>query len=180
MYKLWALNAQGVSEVHPFAWVRLFSNFREDTFKNFFFNLRRLRIPFIGQRSLNKSVEFIRFAHVTSDVEVVIYTPNIFVNDWGTNPTMIYPTVSNITWRAYNTITTQRGFVLRCNHKRLRLKWVERKRIRLENNLAIIREDIRDNVLNNSCSPANHALGDDSPNDSDSNCGWLETYYSEW
>ena len=74
-------------------------------------------------------VEFIRFVHVTLDAEVVIYTPNIFVHDWGTNPIMIYPTISNITRRAYNPITNQRGFVLRCNHKRLKLKRVERKRI---------------------------------------------------
>ena len=66
---------------------------------------------------------------------------------------MIYSTVSNITQRAYNPITTQRGFFLRCNHERLRIKWVERKRIRLEKNLTRIREDIRDDVLNNACSP---------------------------
>ena len=78
MYELCDLNAQGVCEVHPFARVQIFDDFREDTFKTFFFNSRRCRIPFIGQRSLNNSVKFIRFSHVTSDVEVVIYTPNIF------------------------------------------------------------------------------------------------------
>ena len=124
MYKIWALNAQGVREVHLFAQVRFFNNFIEDTFKTFFFNSRRFRIPFTGQRSLKNSVEFIRFAQITLNVEVVIYTPNIFVHNWGTNPTMIYPTVSNITRRAYNHITTQRVFVLQCNHERLRLKRV--------------------------------------------------------
>ena len=99
MYELWALIAQGVREVHPFARVRLFDDFREDTFKTFFFNSRRCRISFIGSRSLNNSVEFIRFAHVTLDVEVFLYTPNLFVHNWGTNPTTIYPTVSNITPR---------------------------------------------------------------------------------
>ena len=92
---------------------------------------------------------------------------------------MIYPNVSNITRRAYNTITTKREFVLRCTHERLRLKWVERKLIRLENHLARIRQDICDDVLNNACSPANHTLGDASPNDSDSNGGWLDTYDSD-
>ena len=77
MYKLWSLNAQGVCEVHPFARVRLFDDFIEDSFKTFFFDSRICRIPFIGRRSLNNSAEFIRFAHVTSDFEVVIYTPNI-------------------------------------------------------------------------------------------------------
>ena len=50
MYELWDLNDQGVREVHPFARVRLFNNFREDDFKTFFFYLRICRIPFIGLR----------------------------------------------------------------------------------------------------------------------------------
>ena len=55
---------------------------------------------------------------------------------------------------------------------------VDRKRIGLENHIATIRQDIHDNVLNNACSPANHALVDASSNDSDSNCGLLDTYDS--
>ena len=176
MYELWGLNAQGVREVHPFARVRLFEIFREDTFKTFFFNLRISRIPFIGRRLLNNRVQFICFSHVTSDVEVVIYTPNLFVHNWGINPTMIYPTVSSIIRLAYDPITTQRGFVLRCNHERLRLKRVESKRIGLENHLSRIRQDICDDVLNNACSPANHALGDAFSNNSNSNGVWLDTY----
>ena len=109
MYELWALNAQGVCEVHLFARVRLFNDSKEDNFKTFFFNLCRCCIPFIGRRSLNNTVKLFCFVHVTLDVEVVIYIPNIFVHDWGTNPTMIYPTVSNITLRTYDLITTQRG-----------------------------------------------------------------------
>ena len=31
-YELWSMNAQGVFEVHPFARVRLFDDFTEDTF----------------------------------------------------------------------------------------------------------------------------------------------------
>ena len=179
MYKFWRLNAQEVREVHPFAQVRFLDDFREDTFKTFFFDSRRCRICFIGRTSLNASVEFIRFDHVTSDDEVVIYTPNIFVHNWGTNPTMIYPTVSSITLRAYDPITTQSGLVLRCNNERLRIKRVERKRIGLENHLARIIQDIHDDVsFEYACSPDNHALGDaTSPpfNDSDSNDGWIDT-----
>ena len=96
-YKLWSLNAQGVREVHPFDRVRLFDDFREDTFRTTFYNSRRCRIPFIGQRSLNGSVQFRCFADVTSDTEVVIYTPNLFVHKWGTNPTTLWSTVSNFT-----------------------------------------------------------------------------------
>ena len=39
-YELWSLNAQGVREVHPFARVKLFDNFTEDTFRTTFFNLQ--------------------------------------------------------------------------------------------------------------------------------------------
>ena len=92
---------------------------------------------------------------------------------------MIYPTVSNITLRMYDPITTQRGFVLRCNHNRLRLKMVERKCIVLEHNLARILQDIRDDAaFEYACSPVNNALGDaTSPlsNYSDSNDGWIDT-----
>ena len=92
---------------------------------------------------------------------------------------MIYPTVSNFTRRVYDPITSQRGFVLRCNHERLRLKRVERKRIALENHLARIRQDIRDDIAANSaCSPVNNSLGDATyplSNYSNSNEGWINT-----
>ena len=133
----------------------------------------RCRIPFIGQTLLNSSVEFIRFAPIISDAEVVIYTPILFVHDWGTNPTMIYPNVSNLTQRAYVPITTQKGFIFRCNHERLILKMVERKRITLENHFSRIRQVIRDDVAANySCSLSNHALDDTmSTSSNDSNSG---------
>ena len=38
-YKLWSMNDQGVREVHPFARVRLFDNFTEDSFRTTFYNL---------------------------------------------------------------------------------------------------------------------------------------------
>ena len=128
---------------------------------------------------LNRSVEFIRFTQLSSDAEVFIYTPNRFVHDWGTYPTMIYTTVSNFTRRAYDSIITQRGLVLRCNHERLKLKRVERKHIALENHLSRIRQDIRYDVADNyAWSLVNHALGyatSPSSNDSDSNDGWIDT-----
>ena len=98
------------------------------------------------------------------DAEVVIYTPNIFVHEWGTYPTMIYPTVYSFTLRAYVPITTQKEFILQCNHERLRLNRVERKRISFENHLSRVCQDMRDDVsANYDCSPVNHALGDASP-----------------
>ena len=93
-YELWSLNAQGVREVHPFARVRLFNDFTEDSFWTNFYNLQRCLIPFIGQRSLNCSVKFILFDDVTSDsTSDNISTRNIFVHAWGNYPTMIGPTL---------------------------------------------------------------------------------------
>ena len=106
MYKLWSMNAQGVREVHPFARVRLFDDFCEDTFWATFFNSQICRIPFIGRRLINRSVQFLCFADVTSDsTKDVISTRNIFVHEWGNYPTMIWPTCSNYTCRAYVPIT---------------------------------------------------------------------------
>ena len=131
-YELWDLNASGVREVHPFARIWLLDDFRSDTFQTTLFSLQRFRIPFIGWRSLNGSVDFIEFADVTSDTESVISTPNLFVHEWGINKTMLWPTVSNFTQCAYVPITSQKGFRQRCNHERLRLKWVEGKRVAIE------------------------------------------------
>ena len=60
---------------------------------------------------------------------------------------MIGPTVYNYTFRAYVPITSQKGFRQRCNHERLRLKWVEGKRVALEGHLDRVRQDMRDDVL---------------------------------
>ena len=49
-YELWPLAEDGVCEVHPYARVRLLSEFREDTFPTHFFNARWFQIPFLGCR----------------------------------------------------------------------------------------------------------------------------------
>ena len=45
-FELWVLADNGVCKVHPYARVKLRSEFREDTFQTFFFNAQRLQIPF--------------------------------------------------------------------------------------------------------------------------------------
>ena len=190
MYELWSLNDQGVPEVHPFNRIRLFDDFRADTFQTTFFNSRRFRIPFVGRISTNGSVKFIEFADVTLDTEVVISTSNIFVHEWGTNPTMLWPTVSNFTWRAYVPIKIQKGFCQWCNHERLRLKWVEGKIVALEDHLARVRQYIRDDVAANyDLPPVNNALGDAPPanslsssfsNDFDSSDDWVHIIGPNW
>ena len=111
-YKLLILNAQGVCKVNPLAQIRLFEDFREDTFRTTFFNSQRCRIPIIGRILLNGSVKFIKFADVTSDsIKSVISTRNIFVHKWGTYPTIIGPAYSNYTFRVYVPLTSQKGSV---------------------------------------------------------------------
>ena len=114
---------------------------------------------------MNGSVQFIRFADVTSDsTSNIISTRNIFVHLWGDCPNLIGPTCSNYTCRAYVPITIQKGFNQRCNHERLRLKWVERKRVAFERHLARVRQDMSDDVAENyTFPPLNNALGMASP-----------------
>ena len=123
----------------------------------------------MGCRALNASVKFLDVVRVTQQVgSCVDYTPKICIPSWGVNPTdMIPANVYTINQRAYDPIRCFRGFVLRSNHERLRLKLIELKRIRFKELLARIRQDFREDVVANVCSPAYHALGDDLSNDSD-------------
>ena len=84
-YEVWDLAEDGFHEFHPYARVRLLSEFREDTFHTHFFNLRRFQIPFLGFRAVNKSVEFLVIVCTTQHVRsrVAPWTPNIFVHSWG-------------------------------------------------------------------------------------------------
>ena len=88
---------------------------------------------------MNNSVKFLDVVHTTQHVRRrVDYTPNIFVHSWGINPTdMFPPNVSTITRRAYDPIVSFHGFVLRSNHKRLRLKRIELKRIHVVKTLVM-------------------------------------------
>ena len=161
VFELWYLADDRVCEVHLYARVKLCSKFREDNFQTLFFNTQRFQIPFLGRRSLNDSVEFLNVVCTTQHVGSCFdYSPNIFVHSWGVNPTdTISVNVFNITRRAYDPIFYFRGFVLRSNHERFRLKRIELKRIRFEELLARIRQYVRDDVVDNACSPANNALG---------------------
>ena len=160
-YEVWSMNAQGVREVRPIARVNLFYAFAEDTFRSTFFNSRRCRIMFIGRRSVNGSVEIIRFADVIADsTSNITSTRNIFVHPWGKYPTLIGLACSKYTCQAYIPITCQKGFNQRCDHERLRLLWVERKRIASKRNLGRVRQHISDDVSMNYVLPfINDALG---------------------
>ena len=131
----------------------------------------------MGRRDLNASVKFLEVVRITHPVgSRVDYTPNILIRSWGVNPTdTIPPNVYTISRRAYDPICNFYGFVLQSNHERLRLKRIELKHIRFEELLPRIRQDVRDDVVDNACPPANHALGDALSNDSDFGDSWLDT-----
>ena len=142
----------------------------EDTFHTHLFNSRQFQIPFLGRRAVKDSVEFLDVVRKTQHVRSrVYYTPNIFVRSWGINPNdMFPPNVYTITRRSYDPTVTFHGFVLHSNHKRLRLKRIELKRIRVEEYLARICQDVNDEVATNVRAPVNNAFGDDLSSDYDS------------
>ena len=75
-----------------------------------------------------------------------------------------WPNQSRITAPAYFPITCQKGFNQRCDHERLRLKWVERKRVSFESHLVRVRQDMSVDVTANYVLPSlNNALGMASP-----------------
>ena len=71
---------------------------------------------------------------------------------------MVGPTCSDYTCRAYVPITSQKGFRQMCNHERLRLKWVEGKRVALEYHIVGVRQDMRDDVAANYTPPPHFQL----------------------
>ena len=57
--------------------------------------------------------------------------------------------LTNYTCRAYVPITLHTGFIQRSNHERLHFKWVERKRVAFERQLARVRQDMSVGVTAN-------------------------------
>ena len=58
-YEVWRLNRDRVREFIPTARVKLFTLFDENTFRSTFNDSRGFRVPFIGRKGLNGSVEFL-------------------------------------------------------------------------------------------------------------------------
>ena len=125
---------------------------------------------------MNESVKFLDVVRTTQHVQIRVasWTPNLFVHSRGPYHIMIPPNVYTIKRRAYNIPLTFHGLVLRSNHERLRFKRIESRRIRVEELLARIRQDIFDEVRANVHVPVRNEFGASLSNDSDSNDGWLE------
>ena len=123
---------------------------------------------FIGRRSVNGSVEFIRFSNIIEDnTSDIISTRNIFVHCWGMYPTLIDPPCYGYTRRAYVPITSQKGFDQRCKHECLCLLFFDRKRTSSRRNVSRVRDNLRDDVtMGYDFPPGNNLLGDASPDNS--------------
>ena len=59
IYKLWTLVDDVICEVHPYAWFQTSDDFIVGVFHTHFFNSREVRIPFLGRKSVNGSVQWL-------------------------------------------------------------------------------------------------------------------------
>ena len=66
---------------------------------------------------------------------------------WGEYPTLIDPSCSRYTSRAYVPVTSKKGFDQRCEHERLCLLFSDRKRAASQRNFSSVRDIRRDDVI---------------------------------
>ena len=57
IYEFWTFADDGIREVHPYARVQISNDFIGENVYTHFFNAREFRIPFLGRRSVNRSVQ---------------------------------------------------------------------------------------------------------------------------
>ena len=158
VFELWAFDEDRIREIHLCARFQISNYFVGETFYSHFFNAREIRIPFLGRRSVNGSVQWLDVPRPFIETRnlTATWTENTLVYGWGTNPTVIMN--RPIRRRKTESVPINlRDLSCQANHDRLR-------RIRVEWRQAIERElhtrillDIRDEVLSD-----------------DSNDGWIE------
>ena len=98
VFKLWTFAEDKIRKVHPFARVQISNEFTEDTFYSYFFNAQIIRIPFLGRKFVNTSVQWIDVPRPFGKTgsRVATWTENTFIYSWGTYPTVIMPNRSTI------------------------------------------------------------------------------------
>ena len=79
--ELCAFADDGIRKVHPYSWVQISNNFIGETFHTHFFNAREIRIPFLGRRYVNGSVQWIDVPRLfgKTGIATVAWTENTFV-----------------------------------------------------------------------------------------------------
>ena len=88
---LWAFTEDKICEVHPYAPFQISDNFIRETFHTNSFNAREFRIPFLGCRSVNRSVQWLDVTRPFGEtgIATAARTENLYVYPWGTNPSRI-------------------------------------------------------------------------------------------
>ena len=152
------------NEIHPYARVQISNNFIGENFHTQFFNAQEVRIPFLGRRSVNGSVQWldVPWSFSETGISTAAWTENTFFNLWGTNPTMIsiVPIIRRTTFP--DVPINLRAVSRRACHDRFQRNCVERiQTLQRELHTRIIL-DIHDKVLSD-----------------DSDDGWLEEL-SNW
>ena len=164
VFELRAFAEDGIREVHPYARFQISNDFIRETFHTHFFNALEVRIPFLGPRSVNGSVQWLDVPCPFGEtgISAAAWTENTFVNSWGTNPTRI-PN-RPIRWRTtFPDVPINLHTAARCaNHDLLWANRVDRRQTLQRELHARILLDICDKVLSD-----------------DSNDGWLEEF-SDW
>ena len=91
VFELWDFSEDGIREFHPYSQVQSSNIFLGGTFYTHFFNAREIRIPFLGRRSVNGSVQWLDVPRTFGEtgIATAAWTENTFVNSWGTNPNVV-------------------------------------------------------------------------------------------
>ena len=84
IYDFWTYADDLIRKVHPFARVQISDDFIGETFSTHFFNAKAVWIPFLGRRSVNRSVLWLHVPRPFGKIRVATaaWTENIYVNPW--------------------------------------------------------------------------------------------------
>ena len=84
IHELWNFAEDGTRKVHPFARIKISDNFSGETFHTDFVSTKELRVPLLGQRSVNGSVEWIDVPQpfFKTGVATAAWAENLYVNPW--------------------------------------------------------------------------------------------------
>ena len=82
IHELWTFSEDGNREVHPFAQIKISDDFTGEMFHTEFFSVKGSRVAFLGQISVNGSVEWLGVPRLFCDtgVATAAWTEIFYVN----------------------------------------------------------------------------------------------------
>ena len=152
IYDLWTFAEDGTRKVHQFARVQISEDFTGETFHTHFSNAKAVRIPFLGRRSVNESVQWIDVPRpfFETGVATAAWTEDLYVNP-------LYHVYSHV--MSPDNPISLRAAARRVRYDLLRANCVERFQTLLRETISRCLSDTCDEVL----------FDDD----------WLESYWSD-